>query len=125
MRRSTKTICMIVITALLIAMTPAVFAAQTEYAYIRIEGYEGTLVEKTAVPLNRFDLKAYGVTEEPSDYTVLHAVIYALKEKGHDPSKAKVLEANGGSYISSVLGLKAEGNAGWMYVLNDESSWNS
>jgi hypothetical protein len=50
---------MIVMIALLIAMTPTVFATATEYAYIRIEGYGGTLVEKTAVPLEVFNLDAY------------------------------------------------------------------
>lgn len=125
MKTGTKTICMIVMIALLIAMTPAVLAAETEYAYIRIEGYEGTLVEKTAVPLNRFDLDSYGISDEPSHYSVLHAVIHALETKGNDASLKDVLDTNGGSYISTVLGLKAEGNAGWMYVLNDSSSWNS
>ncbi len=125
MKRSTSTICMIVMIALLIAMTPTVFATATEYAYIRIEGYEGTLVEKTAVPLEVFNLDAYGISDEPQYFSVLHAIISALKSKGHDASSKDILNTNGGSYISTVLGLTAEGNAGWMYVLNDSSSWNS
>lgn len=125
MRKSTRTICIIMMIALIIAMTPTAFAVTNEYAYIRIEGYEDTLVEKTAVPLEIFSLDSYGISDNPQHYSVLHAIIYALEAKGYDATKKDILNTNGGSYISSVLGLTAQGNAGWMYVLNDNSSWNS
>ena len=59
------------------------------------------------------------------EYTALHAIIAALNANGYDASDKAVIDTNNGMFVSSVLGLKAEGNAGWMYVLNDESSWNS
>lgn len=125
MKKSSKHICLILVLTMILAIMPTVSAQTTDYAYVRIEGYEETLVEKTAVPLEVFSLDEYGISDALNEYTALHAIIAALNANGYDASDKAVIDTNNGMFVSSVLGLKAEGNAGWMYVLNDESSWNS
>lgn len=123
--KRTKSIISLVLAVILAAMLiPTVAKATVNEVELRIEGYDKTLLS-ASVSMDVFDLKDYGISDASADFTVLHAVIKALLDAGYDPKDENIIEYNKGSYISSVLGITASGNAGWMYTLNDESPYNS
>ncbi len=126
MKDSKKIISSILVIMLLMtSFIPVLAKTDPSLVYVRIEGYERTLMEKTGVSTEVFDLEKYGITDQPQEFTALHAILKALESKGYDASDKAIINTNGGAYVSSVLGKDAIDNAGWMYTLNNNSSWNS
>jgi hypothetical protein len=129
MKRTKPIISLVLAIAIAAMLIPTVAKATVAKATVgkvqlRIEGYDQTLLS-ASVSMDVFDLQDYGITDTSADFTVLHAVIKVLLDAGYDPKDENIIEYNKGSYISSVLGITATGNAGWMYTLNDESPYNS
>ncbi|MGL5439046.1 MAG: S-layer homology domain-containing protein [Filifactoraceae bacterium] len=95
---------------------------------VRIEGNTETFVTPTSVLINEFDLSSYGVTEEYSGFTALHAIIKALEKQGIDCKEPRNLELTyNGGFIAGVKELSTSTfplthtqfpYAGWMYTVN-------
>ncbi len=79
-----------------------------------------TAIPWTTVTVDNFDMTPYlkAGTINSDQPTVFHALVKVLQANGYDPADfAHVLTiANG--YASMILNEKAEGMAGWMYVVN-------
>lgn len=94
---------------------------------VRIEGDGESIIPPTEVAIENFDLSKYHVESQVSDteMSVLHAFIKALEQNGFNPASDNVFTISEYGYLTSVDGLAAEGNAGWMYVVNNQSPWDT
>lgn len=95
---------------------------------VSVLSYDGALVNRMEVPMDVFDISAYTGGAKVTDFTALHAIIYALKHG----TKLDLTNENDfkckGSYISTVNGLSefdAGTQSGWMYVVNKIKPSNS
>lgn len=90
---------------------------------IRIEGMDQTIVPQTSVKVDNFDLQPYGMKNNPSSPTVLHAIIKALQANGYNPLEDGSLAGSEGDYgyfITGIGGLDtADTTTSWMYAVNN------
>lgn len=105
------------------------FAAETvKNVSVKIEGDNSTLVNQSNMSIKNTDLSTIvggGTTESwTKDAVALHAVVEAISRSGKNPADTNVLNSNGGTYISSILGLSGNNNGGWMFVVNNEFAGN-
>ncbi|KPU43363.1 hypothetical protein OXPF_28040 [Oxobacter pfennigii] len=105
--------------------------------YIRVEGYDGTLVPRRSVTAGIFDLgpylgKASGSSAGPSsgwgvdkfkEPTAAHALVKLLQDSGYEPGKDYDLQDYGWSLYVAMIGGNREfdyrSTSGWMYRVNN------
>ncbi len=91
---------------------------------VRVEANDHTIVPKTELTVNSFDLTPYGSKEKKDDKVfAIHALIKALESKNIDCKDVKQFDSIGCTYIKNIAGVKERSvgsNDGWMYYVNDK-----
>jgi uncharacterized protein YjdB len=92
--------------------------------FVRIEGKNKTILDKTEVLVDNFDMNPYAKTEDKGpealkEPTAAHAVVKALENEGYDCKNEEVFAIKG-FYLSKIGEDKADtdGSSGWMYRYN-------
>jgi hypothetical protein len=105
--------------------------------YIRVEGYNKTIIPRTEVTVGVFDMNPYigpasgssatvskGWEEEKFKHpTVVHAIVNALEESGYKNKRDYDLQDYGWSLYMAMIDGEREfdyrSTSGWMYRVND------
>ena len=103
---------------IVVLMFPTCVVAANSKVYVRIEGYDGQILERMAVTITEpFDLVAKGYAVENSDeFTALHAAIAAMEKK-------KIPFVCEYGFISKIADVDSTGHgtySGWMYSLSGD-----
>jgi|GEM_PF-1643251 len=97
----------------------AITAAESTQVYIRVEACSAdsnaTLLPRTSILVENFDMLAYGAEANPEAATALQALITAVGEEITFSYSAY------GVYITEILGVEDDGAHSWMYSVNNES----
>lgn len=99
---------------------------------VRVEGHDRTIVKKTTVEVEPFDLRDY-VSDYEGDEPLLsdepkaiHAIIRALETATgldlKDPDQFELTDQ--GNYIKGIGEYKVKDSAGWLYVINHQFVMN-
>ncbi|MGF7060350.1 Ig-like domain-containing protein [Brassicibacter mesophilus] len=92
------------------------------YVYVRIEGYNKTVVEKAKIKVDNFNMNPYAQTVDMGpdalvNPTAAHAVIKALQLEGYDVLDKNQVDIT--SFFLSKIGEDdTKGSAGWMFRVN-------
>ncbi|MED0668846.1 S-layer homology domain-containing protein [Aneurinibacillus aneurinilyticus] len=121
--------------------TPKPGTDKSKTIYLRIEGYNQTILPRTAITVDNFDLTPYlgrasGSSATPSDgwgpdklpnVTAIHGIIRGLEQAGINPkdhqSGADIQDYGWGLYVAMIGGEREfdhRSTSGWMYRVNDE-----
>ena len=112
-------LAMLLCTAML--LVPAFAADTPTEVYIRIEAEDMTLVPRTKISVDNFDLTSYGATSNPDSARAVHAIIRALESQGLEPATDGTLDVGydfTGGTIKSICGLESGSEKSWMYTVN-------
>ncbi|MER2107951.1 MAG: DUF4430 domain-containing protein [Solibacillus sp.] len=106
-------------------------ASEKTTVTVRVEGYNKTILPKTAVEVAAFDLTGLVTDEKLAEIyktnatpLALHAIIQAFKDAGYDVTDKEQFNFGDGSYFTNLAGLKAGAvttRDGWSYAVNNKS----
>ena len=114
---------MLLLLALIMSSMPVLAEDTAKRVYVRIEscvaGKNETLLPRTKVMVENFDMLEFGAAENPEHATALQALIAAVGKDNVEFGYGQY-----GVFITSILGTEDDGACSWMYATaNDVSPW--